>query len=404
MNDHTDTSSHYPIILAGGGLSAQIMAICLTLSDIPFLWCAGEGKKQTSDLRTTTIHDAGMKMLKALGIAQQCAEALWPITDIQVSDNEAALSRGSRWPLHWHSSDQPLAYVLRNHDLMQACERIAAEGGCSPSPILLKNISAEQREATDSHGNRYRFDLLVICAGGHSPLIQQAGFSVTEQPAGQTALVGTLRSDIPLHHTAYQRFLPSGPFALMPMDRQHYSLVWTLSDTQAQHLAELSPDAQSRCVNDVCGDETGYLEFIEPPQCWKLAPTYLRRIARPGIVLAGDSAHSLHPLAGMGLNLGLADAATLLDCLQHAQRQGLTAAHPSVTSAYQRSRGAEIFALTAATQALNRLFSREQGLLRGWGGLGMSVFGRTALMHPIKQIAMGGRLSQPQLFSGILPH
>ena len=210
MNDHTDTTSHYPVILAGGGLSAQIMAICLTLSDIPFLWCAGEGQKQTSDLRTTTIHAAGMNMLKALGIAQKCTETLWPITDIQVSDNEAALSRGSRWPLHWHSSDQPLAYVLRNHDLMQACERIAAERGCSPSPISLKNISPERREAADSQGITYRYDLLVICAGGHSPLIQQAGFNVTDQPAGQTALVGTLRSDIPLHHTAYQRFLPSG--------------------------------------------------------------------------------------------------------------------------------------------------------------------------------------------------
>ena len=120
-------------------------------------------------------------------------------------------------------------------------------------------------------------------------------------------------------------------------------------------------------------------------------------------MLAGDSAHGLHPLAGMGLNLGLADAACLLDCLMQARKRGLTPAHISICDRYQAQRQAEILALSATTQLLNRWFSRPEGLVRMVGGVGMSLVGRSVIMGQLKQLAMGGRLSRPQLFSGKLP-
>lgn len=399
----TASAPHHPIILAGGGLSAKIMAICLHHSHIPFLWCAGKHTAKTNDYRTTTIHDAGMKMLEALGIAAHCKKPLWPINTIQVSDNDASMAKAESWPLHWHNAENPLAFVVQNNDLAEACESILSSANIKPSRSHIESLALARRSVVLEDGQTHLFDLLVICAGARTHLSAQAGFTIRNQEAGQTALVGTLECSLPVLNTAFQRFLPSGPIALMPMDEKHYSLVWTLPDHQADHILACPLEEQNQAVNQAFGEGAGHLQFIEPPQRWKLAPTFVPKIAKSGCILAGDSAHSLHPLAGMGLNLGLADAATLLDCLNAAKQQGLSASHPFIPTTYQRKRVAEILAMSTATQALNQLFSRPQGLARITAGMGMSIFGRSAFMKPIKQLAMGGKLSKPSLFSGRLP-
>jgi 2-polyprenyl-6-methoxyphenol hydroxylase-like FAD-dependent oxidoreductase len=104
----------------------------------------------------------------------------------------------------------------------------------------------------------------------------------------------------------------------------------------------------------------------------------------------------------MGYNLALGDAAILLDCLQNAQARGLPAGHISMTNAYQRRRAAEVFALTAVTQTLDRMLSRNAGLLTTLSVAGMAVLGKTAFRQQISKIAMGGSLSKAPLFSGKL--
>lgn len=404
MSSLSNTSNnHHPVILAGGGLSAKIMALCLHHAKVSVRWYAGQAVPTHRDDRTTTIHAAGMKMLSCLGIIEHCTQPIWPIYSIQVSDADAPLQQDESWPLDWNDQNAPIAYVLQNADLNSACDKLLAEQSLSALPSQIDTVSIANRTLMTSSAEENNFDLLVICAGARTPLITQAGFKIKSQEAGQTALVGLLSADIPASHTAYQRFLPSGPIALMPMDSETYSLVWTLPDHAAEEILSASEEAQNNAVNQACGSMTGHLRFHRPPQRWKLAPSFVPRIASPGVVLAGDSAHSLHPLAGMGLNLALADAATLLDCLIDGQKIGLSASHSFISSSYQRKRKAEITAMTAMTQGLNRLFSRPQGLARLTGGIGMSLMGRTPLMRPIKDIAMGGILSRPHLFTGRLP-
>jgi len=414
----TIPDSQKQVILTGNGLTAQIMALCLYHAGCNILWLAGApvAKADKTDNRTTTIHPAGMKMLDALGIKPLLTHPAWPLHRILVSDRAAdagasAQNRDRRqkeslkreWPMDWHH-DQPMAHVVLNSDLQQACKTLTESYQIRPHPVNIAAINTKKgRLAIDSDGTEYPFDLMVICAGGRTDLIAQAGFRKISQKAGQTALVGTLASSLPTDHTAYQRFLPEGPVALMAMDDRHFSLVWTLSDQSADRLMAQPLPELDAVLNSQFGEQAGQLRFCEPPLRWPLSPHYVRQIAKDGIVLAGDSAHGLHPLAGMGLNLGLADAACLLDCLIQARKRGLTPAHISICERYQAQRQTEILALSATTQLLNKWFSRPDGLVRLVGGVGMSLVGRSILMNRLKELAMGGRLSQPQLFSGKLP-
>ena len=150
------------------------------------------------------------------------------------------------------------------------------------------------------------------------------------------------------------------------------------------------------------GWSLGGLGVISPRLKWPLRPVYVPKRVAPGFVLAGDAAHALHPLAGMGYNLALGDAAILLDCLQQAHKRGLPAGHLSVTEAYQKRRQIEILALTGTTQLLDRALSRPNGIVTMLGATGMAAFGKTALRHHIRDIAMGGKLSPAPLFSGKL--
>jgi 2-octaprenyl-6-methoxyphenol hydroxylase len=135
---------------------------------------------------------------------------------------------------------------------------------------------------------------------------------------------------------------------------------------------------------------------------WPLKPHFCPRISKPGFILAGDAGHALHPLAGMGFNLALADVAILLDCLQNAACSGLTPSHASVAAAYQSRRKLEILALTFATQGLNRLLTRKPGPLYQMACMGMSFLGQLPAKRLLSDLAMGGRLASAPLLSGQL--
>ena len=225
----TQTKPHIPIALVGGGLTTQVMALTLIHCGFDFVWFSGppSGQPAGEDTRTTTIHQAGMKMLDALGITPLLASPAWPINRILVSDRPAddRISGQKKdvyktdWPMDWHH-DQPMAHVVLNHDLQQACNILIDRYQIHPKQVNITTINKTGRRLViDSDGTEYPFDLLVICAGGRTELIGQAGFRKISQKAGQTALVGMLASSTPTEHTAYQRFLAEGPLALMAMGR-----------------------------------------------------------------------------------------------------------------------------------------------------------------------------------------
>ena len=403
------TYQHTEIALIGSGLTTQILALSLVHSGFDFIWFSGPKDRQTEtkDTRTTTIHHAGKIMLNALDIWTSLQEQACPITQIAVAGahytTNNSRDKPKDWTLCWEQVDPPMAWVLSNHDLKTACitEIKTQLSEQQVQPVQIDAITEGQpnvlRERT---GKSWSCDLVIACDGANSRLREQAGLSVIDQSRNETALVTTVRTERPIGTTAYQRFLPTGPLALMPTGAKTASVVWSLPSRQAEALSGQDHNAISEALNTAFGDDLGRLSIESDCLFWPLKPGFCPRISKPGFILAGDAAHALHPLAGMGFNLALADAAVLLNCLQNAALKGLTPAHASISAAYQAGRKPEIMALTFATQGLNRLLTRKAGPLYQLACIGMSVLGQIPARHLLSNMAMGGKLAPAPLFSG----
>ncbi len=245
-------------------------------------------------------------------------------------------------------------------------------------------------------------DLIIACDGPHSQLREQAGLKTYSQRRGQSAIVTNINAARPINNSAWQVFLPEGPLAIMATGPHQGSVVWTVRDDTAQSLSQLSETDFNQALRSAFGPQLGRLSVTGDRLIWPLQPNYVPKLSAPGFLLVGDSAHALHPLAGMGYNLALSDGAVLLDCLQQAGKRGLPSGHISVTQSYERRRRKEILAMTSATQILDRLLSQPAGPLSAMANIGMSVLGRSSLRHLFSKIAMGGILAPAPLFEGRL--
>ena len=294
-----------------------------------------------------------------------------------------------------------MGYVVDNQDLKNALAPFAKQAK-RYSRTITNFTPASPNRLTDDTGKSWECDLVIACDGPTSSLRKQAGLNAKIQARGQTAIVTNIQTSRAINHTAWQIFCPLGPLALMATGTHQASVVWTVSDIRAAEIAHLDAASFSRELQASFGNSLGDLNVFSERLVWPLCPIFVPKYITEGFVLAGDAAHTLHPLAGMGYNLALGDAAILLDCLQNACARGLPAGHISITNAYQRRRAAEVFTLSGVTQTLDRMLSREAGLLTTLSAAGMAALGKTALRQQISKIAMGGTLSKAPLFSGKL--
>lgn len=411
---------HYPIIIIGGGLTGKMMALTLSHSGYDVALIAPQ--KDTNapiDKRTTTIHSAGAKMLTALGLMPDLADQLVPIHSIAVAIG-AQRPYHSDWLLNWTSHDEVMAYVVENHCLDSALDNALNRG--PDTGLAARNDTTRHRgiihqiddSITAYHelsmraqletktGRSVSAQLVVACDGTKSQMRSFISLSPKIEETGQAALIANLDCELPHNETAYQRFLPSGPIALMPLAGRAVSLVWSTSHAQAQTLLTQDEETVNEAINDAFGDELGQLRLQVPLSSFPLRPHYNRHMTKGRVILAGDAAHAIHPLAGMGYNLALADAAILLDLLNMTQEKGLAPDHASVMALYQKRRKAEVLALSTMTSQLNKLLSRTQSPLVAFVAGAMSVIDKTPLKRAFSEIAKGGKLSTAPLLKGRL--
>ena len=188
----------------------------------------------------------------------------------------------------------------------------------------------------------------------------------------------------------------------MPLKGNGLSLVWSTSLSEADALLSQDDATFSEAVTNAFGDELGKLTLNGHRASFPLRPQFMRRMGKGRVILAGDAAHAIHPLAGMGYNLALADAAILLDLFQGAHAKGLSCDHPSLLSAYHKRRLPEVLALSTMTSQLNRLLSKEQNALAQLVAISMSIIDKTPLKRAFRDVAMGGKLSSAPLLKGKL--
>ena len=243
--------------------------------------------------------------------------------------------------------------------------------------------------------------LAVAADGANSSLRAAAGIETVRWSYEQTGIVCTVAHERPHRGIAHERFLPAGPFAILPMTGDRSSLVWTERADLASALMEASPAVFARELGARFGDFLGGLEPTGPRWSYPLNLTHAKRYTAPRLALAGDAAHAIHPLAGQGFNLGIRDAAVLAELVVDRARLGLDIGEGDVLAHYQRRRRFDSVLLIGVTDGLNRLFSNDSQGLRLIRDVGLAAVNE---MPPLKRFfmrhAMGLAGDLPRLARG----
>ncbi|MCI0749860.1 MAG: UbiH/UbiF/VisC/COQ6 family ubiquinone biosynthesis hydroxylase [Nevskiales bacterium] len=231
-------------------------------------------------------------------------------------------------------------------------------------------------------GDRLRASLIVAAEGGHSRLREWAGLETVGWNYPQRSIVCHVTTEAPHRRAAYQRFLPKGPLAFLPLADGRSSIVWSTDAHEAAELLKLDDDDFRTRLAAAFEHRLGAITAVTARRDFPLRLLHAPEYARPGLVLVGDSAHVVHPMAGQGLNLGLADVQALVQTLTAARTEHRHCGDLRVLRRYERRRKADNLEMLALTDGLYRIYSRHAP---GWNRLrkfGMSLAGR---LPPLKR-------------------
>jgi 2-octaprenyl-6-methoxyphenol hydroxylase len=407
---HSPSASDADVLIAGGGMVGLSLALALaqggvsvTVADpIPESTLVNEA----FDGRVSALSYAAVRMFKTLGIWTHLEADAQPILDILVTD--AALdSTPSPFSMHFHHREigEPIGAIAENRHIRRALFAAVREAAnialISPAAVNAVAIRGEYTHAQLSNGSALRAKLVVAADGRDSPLREQMGLRTIAWSYPQVGIVATVRHERDHKGVAYEHFLPSGPFAILPMTGNRSSLVWTERETLAPALLKLAPEQFAAEVARRFGNHLGAIEVVGPRWSYPLRFHLTRGWIAPRFALAGDSAHGIHPIAGQGLNLGLKDAAALAECVLEMVRLGLDAGTAEGLRQYERWRRFDSFALAAATDGLNRLFSNDIAPLRVIRDLGLGIVDAVGPLRRFFMRNAGGDLGKlPRLMRG----
>jgi 2-octaprenyl-6-methoxyphenol hydroxylase len=395
------------LVIAGAGLTGMLLGVA----------CAGAGLQVAVvdpqepsamltpgfDGRTSAIAYGSRLVFDGIALWPDIAAEAEPIREIRVADD------GSPLFLHYDSrelgGDMPLGYIVENRVLRRALyERARALPNLrliTPHRIEAVEASATGAVALLDDGERLRARMVAAADGSKSPLRQAAGIRSTQWRYNQTGIVTTV-AHARLHGgIAVEHFLPSGPFAILPMTGNRSSIVWTEHADLAPRILAL-PEAEFAAeLRARFGGFLGEIEPVGPRWAYPLALLQAERYVTRRLALVGEAAHVIHPIAGQGLNIAIRDVAALAELIVDQRRRGLDIGDDWVLERYQRWRRADALLLAAVTDGLNRLFSNTIPPLRLARDLGLAAVHR---LPPLKRLlmhhAMGTLGDRPRLARG----
>jgi 2-octaprenylphenol hydroxylase len=234
----------------------------------------------------------------------------------------------------------------------------------------------DRRGITLADGQQLLAPLLVAADGAHSFVRRQAGFELREWQYGHSAIVTTVKMTEPHQLTAWQRFTPEGPIAFLPLpttddQQQMCSIVWSALSQYAENLMGLDDEAFAEQLARAFEYRLGEVEAVGPRFSFPLTQRHAKDYIQPGIALVADAAHTIHPLAGQGINIGLKDVRALAEELLRAEQRGIAPGHLSVLRRYQRQRKADNLAMMASMEGFKRLFAETALPVRWLRNAGM---------------------------------
>ena len=247
-------------------------------------------------------------------------------------------------------------------------------------------------------GRQLHVSLVVAADGANSTLRDMAGIGTRGWPYDQTAVVATVRAEHGHQDTAWQKFMPTGPLALLPTGKELFSIVWSTSPQQASELLEMPEHEFNALLTQASEHRLGELTLLGQRGAFPLKLQHADTYIKPGLALVGDAAHVIHPLAGQGVNLGLLDAATLVDVLVEARTRKRTLGSFSNLRRYERARMGDNLIMQGAMDGFKRLFSNQLLPLKLIRNLGLGMVDQaTPVKHMIARQALGTSGELPTL-------
>jgi 2-octaprenyl-6-methoxyphenol hydroxylase len=408
------------VIVAGAGMAGATAALSLASGGLKvILLDAAPLSDQTAptfDGRASAIAYSSFRQWKLLGLGAALEPKAQRIEQILVTDGHtpgAARGRGLRSFLRFDSDEiadaadgEPLGYMIENRHTRAA---LGAAVLANPNievraPCRLIKVETGPAHATVTlgDGDSVIAPLVVGAEGRASTVRSQSGIGVIGWDYPQVGVVATVAMAEGHDGVAHEYFLPSGPFAILPLTGNRASLVWTESRARGAALAQAREEIVEAHLARRFGEFLGQVKLEGPrfvyPQSLQLA----ERMVAPRIALLGDAAHAIHPIAGQGLNLGLKDAAALAEVVVDAIRLGQDIGDLTVLDRYAAWRRFDNVTLAAATDVFNRLFSNDHPLTRTVRGVGMAVVNKIGPARRFFMQEAGGAVGDlPRLLRGL---
>jgi 2-octaprenyl-6-methoxyphenol hydroxylase len=397
------------VIIFGGGLVGLALASALDSSGLSAIVVdpADPAPRASGafDGRTSAVSSSSMRMLETVGVAGHLSEPGCPIRRIAVADG---LQPGG---LHFDAEDdEALGWMHENRNLRAALQA-RAEAGKSTWLLWKSRVTGVDRGehgvtvALDD-GRKLSAPLLIAADGRNSATREAAGIRIARWKYAHQAIVSVLRHERPHDHVAYEIFYPSGPFALLPMTDDaggHRSaIVWSVPEADAAGWLALNDGDFAAEAQAAMGGFLGEVALLAPRSSFPLGFHHAAQITAQRLVLVGDAAHAIHPIAGQGLNLGFRDVAALAQVLVEGARLGLDLGDAQLLDRYQRWRSLDALSVAFATDSLTRIYGVPGKAASAVRRLGMGLVGRIApLRNRLMNEARGTSGDLPLLLRGL---
>lgn len=382
------SAKSYDLVIVGAGVVGAALALQLApvfaerglrMALVEAGEAPPEFRDERFDPRVVALTPGSQALFERLGLWRLvAAERVCAYRDMRVWDGEAS------GDIEFSADDlgtEQLGHIVENSVLVRHLRRALEYQGTVDvlQPVALESLTPPSRalgvqpqgpvQLVLSDGSQIDAGLLVAADGAHSKVRDWAGFEVREWAYGQKAIVTTVTTEVSHQYCARQRFMASGPLAFLPLhrrieangtapqwDSRYCSIVWSADSHLADELMALDDKAFCRRIGRDFEFSLGEVTATQPRFLVPLYQRHAREYTRPGIALLGDAAHSIHPLAGQGVNLGLKDATALAEEIQRALARGLPLSEPSILRRYQRQRLGDNLGMMAVMEGFKRLF------------------------------------------------
>jgi 2-octaprenylphenol hydroxylase len=393
----------YDVIIAGGGMVGLSLACALgkagkkvailEVGEIPPAFSASDEYAQ----RVVALNRASQVFLTHLGAWEKLHS--WRVSRYEKMEVRDASGNGKVRFSAADLNEPDLGHIVENRLIQRALYECLNELDSVDwlNPVSMKNFVADEQDliVTLGDGKVLTAQLLVGADGRFSKVREAAGILLKENDYQQLGIVAIVESE--LHHdfTARQRFLADGVLAFLPMQDGRCSIVWSAHRERAEELMGMDDESFATNLVEASEQRLGKVIRLGPRAAFPLIGTHTECYVKPRLALVGDAAHTIHPLAGQGVNLGFMDAAELAEVLTHASRD---LGSLSVLRRYERARAGENLAMQKLMEGFQLLFINDNPPLVRLRNLGLGI---TQQLAPVKnemmRYALGMRGGLPEL-------